>query len=495
MRWDLLSRDRRLAWILLLCFFLLSCGKGSVPDDPSSGDPEGKGNTEITDPSNQTLDLVSNGDFETDVNLQLSDRPGEGEWRWMGGWDAKGTNGKAAEVLQDRTRGINGSRCLVIIASETNVDVGFSQVIRGLTPGRAYKATARVRTESVEGGAGAHLSLGYLWAPRSNPITGTSDSWKTTVLEFEPTADTVVLCLKLGNTAADARGVAYFDNVSITYNKDLYERTSPGNHIRLLINKNCVSVSESVIDTWLGNLDEVYESYSVLFKGKNPYEGKTITIRSGSINAWAFAGNPIQWNKDYISDALLKVAQGDWCFGIMHELGHDYHPGHFPEYKGATNAWNFNEELFANFRMYYALCNVPGAQIIQNAQIFSPDGSFQSVTKTYKGKEIVKLYQSETSNSYDQTIAKNKAVEMGNALCYCMCRIVDKYGWDIWSDAFEFLYSVPSTQIPSWTWTQWDKFCYLLDALNKFVPAGGNVYDTFTANELNVIKKYLSTQK
>lgn len=492
-RWGSHSRDKWFAGLLLSSLLLFSCGKGAVAPDPSAGDKDD--NKEEIDPSAESLNLVSNWNFEQDVDLERSDKPGEGEWRWMGGWDANGTGGRAAEVVQDRTRGVKGSRCLVIIANETNVDVGFAQVIRGLTPGRAYKATARIRTESVEGGAGAHLSLDYLWAPRSNSVTGTSDTWKTTVLEFEPAADTVVLCLKLGNTAADARGVAYFDDVSITYNKDLYERASPEAHIKLVIDKNCVSVSESVIDDWLAKLDKVYASYRVLFKGMSPYEGKTITIRSGSINTWAYAGNPIQWNKDYISEALLKVSRGDWCFGIMHELGHDFAPGHFPEHEGATVAWDFNEELFANFRMYYALDNVPGAQIIQEAQVFHPDGTCTSVAKMYKGKDIQKLYKSETSNSYDRTIAKDRAVEMGNALCYCLCRIVDRYGWGPWSDAFEFLYKVPATCVSSGSWTQWEKFRYLLDTLNKFVPAGENVYSTFTENELKVIEKYLRTQK
>lgn len=37
----------------------------------------------------------------------------------------------------------------------------------------------------------------------------------------------------------------------------------------------------------------------------------------------------------------------------MHEIGHNF----APYISGATYAWNWNEEIFANFRMFYALEN------------------------------------------------------------------------------------------------------------------------------------------
>ena len=37
----------------------------------------------------------------------------------------------------------------------------------------------------------------------------------------------------------------------------------------------------------------------------------------------------------------------DWCFGILHEIGHVFNIG--------DTSWNWNDEMFANFRMHYAL--------------------------------------------------------------------------------------------------------------------------------------------
>ena len=482
---------KKMFWIIVAAAIVAACG-----DKPSPTPEGGDGPKPVTPDNPEYINLVANWNFEDDVDLNLAD-PAVGKWSWRAGWDAQGKQGAVAEPYQDDRRGLNNSRCLAIISPNVNVDVGFAQVIKGLKPGEPYKAIARIRTEDVTGGAGAHLSLDYLWAPRSNPITGTHSEYSTSVLEFEPEGEEVTLMLKLGNTAADSRGVAYFDNVTLTYNYDLYQRLSPKEHIKLIIDKKYLSVSDKVIDEWLAKMDLVYESYVEQFLGKKPYDGATIKIRSGVIGAWAYAGNPIQWNQNYIEQTLLQIAEGDWCFGLMHELGHDFNPGHMKgEYDQCPwQAWDFNEELFANFRMYYALSHVPGAQIIQDAKIYQPDGTFVTQKKVYKGTEIKQMYKSETDNGYDQTIAKNKAVEMGNGLTYCMVRIVDAFGWEIWQKTYDDLYRLPATAVNPAGWNQWQKFTYLMEALDKNAPAGRSVYDTFSTQELKVIESYLSTQK
>jgi hypothetical protein len=205
------------------------------------------------------------------------------------------------------------------------------------------------------------------------------------------------------------------------------------------------------------------------------------------IDAWAYAGDPIQWNSDYIASTLLQLKKGDWIFGILHEMGHNFAPGSF----GATYAWNFNEELFANFRMYYVLDKLNGT-IVQTANIYNSDGTYTSQEKKYVGKEIMQLYKSECDNGYDRTIAKNSPVEMGNALCYCLCRMVEKYGWQVWIDTFDYLYTISPMQKPTNGMTGWDKFEYLMDALS--LHNYEDVRKSFTAAELNVIKAYLQTQ-
>lgn len=423
-------------------------------------------------------DIVGNYDMEDDVQLDLKSEAIAGNWSYLGGWHSD-----KVQVFQTDDRGYKGSRALVIYAPE-NTDVGFGQVIK-VVPEQPYKISARIKTEGVSGGAGAHLSLDYLWAPRSAPVVGTTD-WTKVTLEIEPTTEEVVLCLKLGGTAADCSGVAYFDNVTVTYNNDLYIKES--DHIRLVVSKEHISVDEALIEEWLEKLDQAYITYKELFNGKVPYEKDRMIIRaSPGIGAWAYAGDPIQWNSDYIASTLMQLKKGDWVFGILHEMGHNFAPGRF----NGTYAWNFNEELFANFRMYYVLDKL-NATIVQTANIYNPDGTYTSVEKSYVGKEIMQLYKSECDNGYDMTIAKGRAVEMGNALCYCLCRMVDKYGWQLWKDTFEYLYNITPEQKPENGMTGWDKFEYLMDALS--LHNYEDVRNSFTKAELDVIEKYLLTQ-
>lgn len=487
--------------LALTAALAFSCNDKVNPDDADK-DKKGQEDAPVA------VNLLKNWNMEEDLDLTIdrSDKTVNDQgWHYIGNWDANGNGGydPAIRLKQDPKRGIDGSRCAVILSPDVNVDCGFYQVVRGLTPGEPYKATARIKTEGISGSGGAHISLDYLWAPTSKSVKGTQD-WTTVTLEFEPSADTVVLALRMGNSAADVRGVAYFDNVTLTYNTDLYQRESPAGHLKLVIDKRFLSVSDQVIDTWLGHLDSVYEAYVDLFSGRRPHHEKTISIRSARISAWAFAGNPIQWNENYIEQSLIKVSKGDWCFGLMHEMGHDFAPGHFfDEGKESSSLfydWIWNEEVFANFRMYYALCTVEGCTILQDG-VYDTDeygryitdevGNKISVQKEYKGHDIIKMYKTDSSNCYDLTIASGNAVEMGNGICYVLAVIADTFGWQLWKDTYDELYKLKRGY--KTFDNDWQRIQFLFEHLDQHIPSGSkysSVWDLFNKHDIETIQKY-----
>ncbi len=464
--------------LLAASLFSCACSKSESSEFPDEPLPP----TIPVTPGTATQ-MLANWNFEEDIELTKAAEAAVGKWSYLGGW-----NEAKATVSQENLRGVNGSRCLAIVGS-SDVDVMFAQKVTGLDSTKPYKVTGRIKTEGIAQGKGGNICLDGLWGASSAGITG-SKEWTSVALEIDevPADGTVVICLRLGSTAASSQGVAYFDNVSMLENTDLFIMESRAKHVRLMIDKRYVSISEEKIQEWLDNLDKVYECYVELFSGRKPFEGKTITLRSAIINAWAYAGNPVQWNQDYISSSLVMVGKGDWCFGIMHELGHDF----APYISNASYEWNWNEELFANFRMFYALEKLD-AVVITDANILRPDGSTYTETKTYVGADLKELYKSETPNCYDRTIGQNKAVEMGNALCYKLIQIKEKYGWELYRKVFDDLYKLPRNQQREQEMTQWDKFEFFLSYLTKHV--GHDILQDFTAAELNTIRAYLSTQK
>lgn len=461
----------------------VSCG-GTDYSGSETMDPDEPSVPEVpVSPVAPKPNLLVNGDMEEAISMELVSEAATGNWSYIGGW-----NTDAAQVSQEDGKGVDGSRCLSIIALNEDTDVKFAQKVTGLVPGGYYKATAKVKTDMITGGKGANLCLDYLWAPSSDALTGSNNKWKTIELDIDdvPESGEITLCLRLGNTAASSKGLVYFDDVKLTENDDLYIRESK--HLRLVVDKEYVAISDQIIDDWLANLDKVYECYEELFSGMVPFEGKITAIRAATIDAWAYAGNPIQWNRNYIEETLANVARGDWCFGLMHEIGHNF----APYINDATYSFDWNEELFANFRMFYALEKLD-AVVITTASIPQGDGTFKSQEKTYVGAELADLYKSESGNCYERTIGAGRSVEMGNALCYKLIQIKEKYGWELYKNVFADLYKRPRNQDEEKNWNNWQKFDYFMECLTKH--AGENLYETcFNSTEISTIRTYLENE-
>jgi len=136
---------------------------------------------------------------------------------------------------------------------------------------------------------------------------------------------------------------------------DIYVQESE--HIRLEIHRQLVSITSEQLAAWLSNLDRVYEAYADLI-GHTPNEGNKIVIQSvgPEIRAWArgeVGGNHIYWNSSYVSETLNAfVNDGDWSFGILHEMGHNFD-------KASEPNWGFQLEITANFKAFYVLDVIP----------------------------------------------------------------------------------------------------------------------------------------
>lgn len=379
--------------------------------------------------------------------------------------------------------GVDGGGCL-FLSSPERTQVSVCHNLEGLDPCKIYRFGASVRTLGVAEGRGAVLTVETEGTDQewnaSEFCYGDSD-WKEVYVDFVPSVDgkAQIRC-RLGDhegtyNGGAALGKVWWDNVTVREALPEELHIIEGRHLRLALDTDKVSVSDSVLGRWLANLDSVYESYERLVGG-TPFKGSRITIlTTPGVEAgyWALAGNPILWNSSVgIEKSLLSVRDNDdWNFGVMHEIGHTF-GGYFREDGSRTNsAWNWNDEIFANFRMSYALEDCGGR--------FGQRGVF------YTGAENIDYYKI----AYDETLGAGLAKNNGDALHYTFLRIARKYGWPVFEKAFRMLYDLPEDETASLK-TDYDKFSFFLSYLS--MAAGDDVSRTcYSPKELELIEESL----
>ena len=375
--------------------------------------------------------------------------------------------------------GVDGSGC-VKIASQSKTSLAVKHKLTGLDPTQLYRVSARLKCEEVNDGRGAVLyldpeGLDQSWNA-SEFAYGTTD-WQEVYMDFVPDSQgEATICCGLGfpwgtYNGGKASGTVWWDDVRVEVAPEQAIYRREGTHVILLLDRDKVTVADTVIDTWLSNLDRVYEAYHELVGGV-PYDGrKLMVLTTPGIEPgyWALAGNPILWNNHVaVSTLLERTAEfDDWGFGILHEIGHVFSPGTVYGYGN----WNWNDEIFANFRMSYALEKC--------------DGTVSQRDVCYRGAQVMDYYKI----FYDETIGAGIPKNNGDALHYTFLRIKDRYGWGVYEKAFRSLYAVKDSELPELR-NDYEKFLYFLSHVS--MAAGEDVVQTtYTPKELALIKESL----
>lgn len=395
-------------------------------------------------------------------------------------WYDNSAGEKTGRIEYKKTGGFRNSGCVKI----SNPEKGSIRIMRNLTglkPGKLYRVSAMMKCAGVKDGRGAVLYLnpdGLEQGWNASKFAYGDMEWNEVYMDFVPNQKgEATICCALGfpwgtYNGGKASGEVYYDNVRVETTGDrLYHRESK--HFIMSLDKDKVTITDGQMDRWMANLDRIYEAYRDLLGG-TPYGGRKIMILNTpgiEPGYWALAGNPILWNSGVkVAEVIERTGNlDDWGFGILHEIGHDFSASNM--LGDGMGAWNWNDEIFANFRMSYAIEACQGAVSQRNVM--------------YRGAEIIDYYRI----FYDETIGSGIAKNNGDALHYTFLRVKDKYGWDVYKKAFRSLYAVKNADLPKMR-SPYEKLMYFLSHVSA--AAGEDVTKTcYTPEELKLIEKSL----
>ncbi len=397
------------------------------------------------------------------------------------GWTKKDfSNGSKAvfEVVDGQGRGDSKALKIQQWPEDGKCCVAAERKLTGLEPDQLYRASASIRYSDLSDGCGAILFAGddrQHWNS-SKFNSGTElENWTTISFEFltdDNGEATVYLALgfkwdSYPNIGGRSTGTVYYDNLTIVkVTSEMYARE--GEHIRFYCYPSKVTTSGTNIDNWLKEVDGMYEAYHDLV-GTRPHQGRKLVIQTtyGMYSGyWALAGYPILWgaNTQAPEQHFNELAEkGTISFGLMHEIGHVFNVEGNKVDEGSNkyyySNWNWNDEMFANFRMHYGLEKV-GAKVFM-----TPEG--ESESQLFTGGEILNFYK----YSYDMTLPTGKLND--NGIHYLLANLSQSIGWEPFKRTFR---EITTKSCPYSN--KYDKFKYFVNTLSKHASeVHGTDYD------------------
>lgn len=443
---------------------------------------------------------------------------GLGSWR-------QGWNADPSKFALDTTTGYNSSKSLKITSPEFS-DFGVTRELSGLVPGAYYEISAYVKYKDVDAEIlidsngkkykGPDAVNVFVLLPDCHWIRSASEpadlhkyhanydksdsrydpkydrndeyynpqyepqssSWKKIKAIFPATSTgTLEIGLRLGHASSRAKGTVWFDNIvvrrvdsELDIKKGLYINSAltPG---------NTKQISKPKYAEWISNLDQAYVLIKELIGDKVPFEGNKIDFMDISVypGGGLIAGNPILWWDDSKGSILnfLKSANdnNDIGFGPVHEIGHTFNVGNW--------SWNWNDEMFTNFRMFYVIEQLE--KIASNLNLGSNTPKVSIGGALRRSTELEAYYKQKYDESFGIKPASERTYDH-DGLMYILIRIQKKTGWEPFSKTFKELNSSSTNYSKK---SSYEKFALFIQTLDKHTPV--NVANEITLDEYDVI--------
>jgi len=179
-------------------------------------------------------------------------------------------------------------------------------------------------------------------------------------------------------------------------------------------------------------MDDCYKAMRDL-TGNTPYQGRRIIYTEAPPNPyWAYAGESITLNTDYVGSTIEDFNKGIISFGWVHEMGHDFDDG-----IGQWYIWNGPAaEFWANFKLTYALTHIPSNILVRwhYADGYPLPNGEHNIPMT--GEDLLLKYYFVNGEGYLSDSARNWQ-SIGTDDMHALFQSIQVvYGWDVFKGFF-----------------------------------------------------------
>jgi len=350
-----------------------------------------------------------------------------------------------------------------------------------LKPHSVYRLSAWVRTEDVRvaekgGDVGANIGV-YGTFVKSEDVKGTTGWKEISTIVFTTDEPCLEIALRLGFWGSTCVGKAWFDDVRLTpipmarvrlgderWREKLKwaaEREGfasfEGRHVILRLRAERLRWLSNPFE-WLEKLDAAYEAYAELVGGV-PFGGKPVIIQEVEDypGGLAVAGYPILWFGRYIDKPTFRrIEEGDWLFGILHEMGHVF---------DLDGRWAWNGEFFANFKMVY-VADRCGAKIWHWGRWYDHGSK--------EGKRLDDFYKemARREGELERINSEDWPDHYTDPDTYHFCALKGIIGWEPFKKTFRAFLKMPASKVPKKPLEKYRLFVKLLDKFSGFDCSG-----------------------
>ncbi len=184
------------------------------------------------------------------------------------------------------------------------------------------------------------------------------------------------------------------------------------------------------LDRTLRWMDQAYAAMIEL-TGEKPFNGRLMVFREAPAHPWwAYAGQEMILNTDYVGSTLKEFDEGLISFGWVHEVGHN-----FDEKLGKWYIWDAaSGEWQANFKLAYAFETIPDQSFRIRWTFEAPGFPAPDRNMRLRGAELVERFFLMFGDAYLADPSRRWETLSSDEIHSLFQRIQRVYGWTIFKN-------------------------------------------------------------